>query len=79
VPDLRSSKFEGQSNFTNPGLQLLNAGMDFQVTPTCRVFTNANYLWFDADAGTRGSLCFKKYQPADRHRFEHRRRVSPVP
>ena len=48
VPDLRSSKFEGQSNFTNPGLQLVNAGMDFQVTPNCRVFTNANYLWFDA-------------------------------
>jgi hypothetical protein len=22
--------------------------MDFQVTPSCRVFTNANYLWFDA-------------------------------
>ncbi|HEY2250685.1 MAG TPA: HEAT repeat domain-containing protein [Planctomycetaceae bacterium] len=48
VPDLRSSKQEGQANFTNPGLQLLNAGMDFQVTPKARVFTNANYLWFDA-------------------------------
>ncbi len=48
VPDLRSSKTEGQSNFTNPGLQLVNAGMDFQVTPKTRVFTNANYLWFDA-------------------------------
>lgn len=48
VPDLRSSKIEGQANFTNPGLQLVNAGMDFQVTPNCRVFTNANYLWFDA-------------------------------
>ncbi|MBS0261956.1 MAG: hypothetical protein JSS02_08360 [Planctomycetes bacterium] len=48
VPDLRSSKIEGQANFSNPGLQLVNAGMDFQVSPNCRVFTNANYLWFDA-------------------------------
>jgi hypothetical protein len=48
VPDLRSSKIEGQANFSNPGLQLVNAGMDIQVTPNCRVFCNANYLWFDA-------------------------------
>jgi hypothetical protein len=47
VPDLRSSKIEGQANFMNPGLMLANFGMDFQVTTKARVFTNANYLWFD--------------------------------
>jgi hypothetical protein len=47
VPNLRSSKIEGQTNFVNPGLHLANLGMDFEVTPKLRVITNANYLWFD--------------------------------
>ncbi len=47
VPDLRSSKFQGQSNFVNPGLLLVNAGLDFDVTPKTRVIANANFLWFD--------------------------------
>lgn len=48
VPDLRSSKFQGQPNFVNPGLLLLNLGMDFEVTPKLRFITNANYLEFDS-------------------------------
>jgi hypothetical protein len=47
IPDLRSSKIQGQSNFVNPGLQLVNAGMDFEVTPKIKLITNANYLWFN--------------------------------
>ncbi len=47
VPDLRSSKIEGQTNFVNPGLQLVNLGMDFEVTPKLRTIFNTNYLWFD--------------------------------
>lgn len=47
VPDLRSSKIQGQSNFVNPGLHLFNVGMDFEVTPKMKVITNANYLMFD--------------------------------
>lgn len=48
VPDLRSSKFQGQSNFVNPGLFLYNLGMDFEVTPKLRLISNANYLMFDS-------------------------------
>jgi hypothetical protein len=48
LPDLRSSKIQGQSNFVNPGLYLANAGVDFDVTPKWRVITNANFLWFDS-------------------------------
>ena len=48
VPDLRSSKFEGQSNFVNPGLHLFNLGVDFELTPKSRLITNANYLEFDS-------------------------------
>jgi hypothetical protein len=47
VPDLRSSKTEGQSNFVNPGLLLFNLGMDADVTPKLKFITNANFLWFD--------------------------------
>jgi len=47
IPDLRSSKIQGQSNFVNPGLQLLNFGSDYDITPKFRVITNANFLWFD--------------------------------
>lgn len=46
-PDLVSNKFQGQSNFVNPGLLLFNLGMDFEITPKLRLVTNANYLEFD--------------------------------
>jgi hypothetical protein len=47
IPDLRSSKIEGQSNFVNPGLVLANAGVDFELTPKLRMVNNLNFLWFD--------------------------------
>lgn len=47
VPDLRSSKIEGQSNFVNPGLWLVNAGLDLDLTPKLRMINNVNFLWFD--------------------------------
>jgi hypothetical protein len=47
VPDLRSSKIQGQANFVNPGLILPTFGMDFEVTPKMKLITNFNMLWFD--------------------------------
>ncbi|MDX1515749.1 MAG: hypothetical protein R3288_02860 [Woeseiaceae bacterium] len=47
---MRSNKFQGQSNFTNPGIVLLGAGADFDVTPKLRVSVNVNQLWFDDTA-----------------------------
>jgi hypothetical protein len=44
--DLRSSKIQGQSNFVNPGLQLVGVGFDVEVTPRLRFINNCNYLWF---------------------------------
>ncbi len=46
VPDLRSSKIQGQPNFVNPGLYLGNIGADFDVTPKLRLISNLNLLWF---------------------------------
>ena len=47
LPDLRSSKEEGQANFVNPGIYVFNLGADFDVTPRLRAFVNSNYLRFD--------------------------------
>jgi len=48
IPDLRSSKIQGQANFVNPGLELLNFGVDFDLTPKLKMINNMNFLWFDS-------------------------------
>ncbi|HXO92973.1 MAG TPA: hypothetical protein VN825_02490, partial [Candidatus Acidoferrum sp.] len=47
LPDLRSSKDEGQANFVNPGIFLANVGANFDITPKLRGFLNVNYLRFE--------------------------------
>lgn len=46
LPDLRSSKDEGQSNFNNPGLYLYNAGLDAKLLQTLKLVANVNFLQF---------------------------------
>jgi Carboxypeptidase regulatory-like domain len=46
LPNMRSSKEEGQANFVNPGIFLLNAGADFDLTPKWKAFANYNFLRF---------------------------------
>ena len=46
LPTLRSSKLEGQANFVNPGILLLNLGTDVELTPKWRMSANANWLRF---------------------------------
>jgi hypothetical protein len=43
---LRSSRDQGQSNFTNPGTVLLGLGSDFDLTPRWRLSANLNQIWF---------------------------------
>ena len=50
VPDLRSSKIQGQANFVNPGLLPGNFGVDMDLTPKLRLINNVNVLWFDSIA-----------------------------
>jgi len=45
VPDFRSSKTEGQSNFVNPGVMIAGLGSDMDLTPKLKAFTNVNYIW----------------------------------
>ncbi|MEQ1923065.1 MAG: hypothetical protein ABL952_11225, partial [Pyrinomonadaceae bacterium] len=46
LPNLRSSKIEGQANFVNPGIMIFNAGVDAELTQTIKAVFNANYLRF---------------------------------
>lgn len=47
VPDLRSSKEQGQANFVNPGLLLFNGGVDAKITPKLKASFNFNFIRFD--------------------------------
>jgi hypothetical protein len=46
LPALRSSKAEGQANFVNPGIVVLNAAFDAELTPKLKTVLNVNYLSF---------------------------------
>jgi hypothetical protein len=46
VPDLRTSKTEGQANFVNPGVLLLGLGAEIELTPKLRSFLNFNHINF---------------------------------
>ncbi len=44
VIDFRTSKSEGQANFVNPGALIFGYGLDADITPKLRSFTNINYI-----------------------------------
>lgn len=56
LPNLRTSKTQGQQNFVNPGLALGGLGADIEVTPKVRAFVNANYLRFATTNPIRTAL-----------------------
>jgi len=63
LPALRSSKLEGQPNFVNPGLFLVNAGLDASLTPKVTGFANVNFLRFHRTEVLERVL----FQPKIRH------------
>lgn len=44
VPNLRTSKTQGQANFVNPGVFIGGLGTELDVLPKLRAFLNANYV-----------------------------------
>ena len=46
VPNLRTSKGEGQANFVNPGVFIYSIGADIDTTPKLKTLLNANYIRF---------------------------------
>ena len=47
IPSLRPSKEQGQSNFINPGIQMVGVGADADLLPVLRLSVNWNYFRFD--------------------------------
>ncbi len=60
VPNLRTSKSQGQANFVNPGLYLWGLGTDMDVTPKLKAFVNVNYLRFAETDPLRTALLTDK-------------------
>jgi len=50
LPNMRTSKEEGQANFVNPGVFILNAGATFDLTTKLKGLLNVNYLRFERTA-----------------------------
>ena len=47
LTDLTTSRFQGQSNFVNPGMILLGGAMNYDITPTLRGQTGYNHYQFE--------------------------------
>jgi len=47
LPDLRSSKTQGQANFVNPGILFYNLGLIAKLTPKLEVEADVNFSQFD--------------------------------
>ncbi len=46
IPDLRSSKIQGQPNFVNPGIMMFNVGATADLTQKVSLIGNATYIRF---------------------------------
>jgi hypothetical protein len=63
VPDLRTSKGEGQANFVNPGVFIFGLGVELDVTPKLRSFINANYIRLSETDPIKTALLTDKVNP----------------
>jgi hypothetical protein len=50
LPSLRPDKQESQANFVNPGIFIMNAGADFDLTTKLKTLSNVSYLRFERTA-----------------------------
>ncbi len=56
LPNLRTSKTQGQANFVNPGLFIAGLGAEIELTPKLRAFLSANYIRFVDTAPIESAL-----------------------
>ena len=64
LPSLRTNKDEGQPNFVNPGIFLVNGAVDVELTPRLRGFATASHLRFLKTAQMEALLFQEKVRPA---------------
>jgi hypothetical protein len=63
LPTLRTNKDEGQPNFVNPGIFLINGGADVNLTPKLRAFVTTSYLRFLETRPMEALLFQEKVRP----------------
>ena len=63
LPTLRTNKDEGQPNFVNPGVFILNGAADFELTPKLRGFVTTSYIRFLKTAQMEALLFQEKVRP----------------
>jgi hypothetical protein len=63
LPSLRTNKDEGQPNFVNPGIFILNGAADFELTPKLRGFITTSYLRFLKTEQMEALLFQEKVRP----------------
>ena len=63
LPSLRTNKDEGQPNFINPGVFILNGAADFDLTPKLRAFVTTSYLRFMKTESMEALLFQAKVRP----------------
>jgi hypothetical protein len=63
LPSLRTAKDEGQPNFVNPGIFILNGAADIELTPKLRGFLTTSYLRFLKTEQMEALLFQEKVRP----------------
>jgi len=63
LPALRTNKDEGQANFVNPGVFILNGAADAELTPKLRAFVTTSYIRFLRTAPMEALLFQEKVRP----------------
>jgi carboxypeptidase family protein len=63
LPTLRTNKDEGQPNFVNPGVFILNGAADFDLTPKLRAFVTTSYVRLLKTAQMEALLFQEKVRP----------------
>ncbi len=63
VPNLRTTKTEGQANFVNPGVFIYGVGTEIELTPKLRNFINVNYIRMAETAPIKTALLTDKINP----------------
>ena len=77
LPTLRTNKDEGQPNFVNPGVFILNGAADFDLTPKLRAFVTTSFVRF-LETAADGSAALPGEGSQERRRRLRRRRHLPA-
>ena len=79
IPDLRSSKIQGQPNFVNPGILMANVGATADLTQKVSLVGNLTYIRFIEHGAAADPAQAARHPSGRRHRHQPRGRVPAGP